>query len=155
VSFNLQTYIDIIKKRQEEEALQEAANSVQLAFDQKVEAFRRRAVPRRTLVLARLRRERLLEDIKEDEERHKWSLESRVTTPNRVTVTENSKFNFLTLSLAGAPYPRVHSPLRAHRVDYCPHCKRGFVEYARTIPCLFYLQHVQQCRERTIRKNKK
>ena len=144
MSFNLQKYIDIIKKRKEEEALQNAANTVQLAYDQQVEAFRRRAVSRRTLVLARLGRERRLEDVKEHDERRKRSLTSRVTTPNRVIVTENSKFSFLTLSLAGAPYPRVHAPLRSHRVDYCPHCKRGFVEYARTIPCLFYLPHVQQ-----------
>ena len=142
MSFNLQYYIDILQKRQEEEALQAAANSIQLHFEQDLEAFRRRAICRDSLILARLKRERLLEDEKENERGDR-------TVTSHVTVTEKPSINFLTASLAGAPYPRLHSPLRAHRVDYCPHCKRGFVEYAPTIPCLFYLPHVQQCRERT------
>ena len=62
MSFNLQYYIDILQKRQEEEALQAAANSVQLQFEQDLEAFRRRAISRESLILARLKRERLLED---------------------------------------------------------------------------------------------
>ena len=81
VSFNLQYYIDILKKRQEEKALQAAANSIHLQFEQDLEAFRRRAISWQPLIRARLKKERLLEDEKEKER-----CDNRVTS--HVTVTE-------------------------------------------------------------------